>query len=82
MKKEPLEYNTYFVIQSLHFVSRVLGLSPFHIYPNTKCYNGRLCTYSHIILVTVLIILLLYGLYDSILFLDTLIEGVLNPLTH
>jgi hypothetical protein len=56
----------------------VLGLSPFHIYQNTKCHNGRFCTYSHIILVTILIILLLYGLYNSILFLDTFSEGVLN----
>jgi hypothetical protein len=77
-KKEPLERNIYFVLQPLHFVSRILGLSPFHISPNTKCHNGNVCTYSHIILVTVLIILLLLGLYNSMLFLDTLSEGVLN----
>jgi len=67
MKKVPLEYNMYFVMQPPHFVSRELGLSPFHVYPNNKCHNGSVCTYSHIILVTVLIILLLYDLYNSIL---------------
>ena len=63
---------------NLSFLSRILGLSPFHIYPNTKCHNGSVCTYSHIILVTILIILLLHDLYKSILFLDTLSEGLLN----
>ena len=78
MKKEPLEYNIYFVIQPLHFVSKILGLSPFHIYSNTQCHNGSVCNYSHIILVTVSIILLLYGLYNSVIFLDTLSECILN----
>ena len=78
MKKESLEYNIYFVIQPLHFVSKLLGLSPFHIYSNTQCHNGSVCNYSHIILVTVSIILLLYVLYNSIIFLDTFSEYILN----
>ena len=78
MKKEPLKHNIYFVIQPLHFVSRVLGLSPVHIDPKTKCHNGRVCIYSHIILATVMIIFLLYGLYNSILLLYKAGEGLLN----
>jgi len=78
MKKEPLEHNIYFVHQPLHFVSRLLGLSPFHLYPNAKCHNGCVCTYSLFILITVVIILLLYVLYNSILFLVALSEGILN----
>jgi hypothetical protein len=78
MKKEPLEHNIYFFIQPLRSVWRVLGLSPFHIYPNTKCHNESVFTYSHIIFVRVLIILLLCDLYNSILLLDTLSEGLLN----
>jgi hypothetical protein len=78
MKKEPLEYNIYFVIQPLHFVSKLLGLSPFHIYSNSQCHNGSVFNYSHIILVTVSIILLLYVLYNSIIFLDTFSEYILN----
>ena len=67
MKKEPLEHNIYFVIQPLHFVSRILGLSPFHIDPNYKVRNKVGCTFWHIIQATVIILLLLYGLYNSVL---------------
>ena len=67
MKKEPLENNIYFVIQPLHFVSRILGLSPFHIDPNYTFRNKGGCTFCHVIQATVLILLLLYGLYSSVL---------------
>ena len=67
MKKGPLEHNIYFVIQPLHFVSRILGLSPFHIDPNYTFRNKVGCTFCHIIQATVMILLLLYGLYNSVL---------------
>ena len=67
MKKEPLEHNIYFAIQPLHFVSRILGLSPFHIDPNYTFRNKGGCTFCHIIQATLMILLLLYGLYNSVL---------------
>jgi hypothetical protein len=67
MKKEPLEHNIYFVIQPLHFVSRMLGLSPFNINPNYTFRNTGGCTFCHIIQATLLILLLMYGLYNSVL---------------
>ena len=67
MKKEPLEHNIYFVIQPLHFVSRILGLSSFHIDPNYTFRNKFGCTVCHIIQATVMILLLLYGLYNNVL---------------
>jgi len=67
MKKEPLEHNIYFVIQPLHFVSRILGLSPFHIDPNYTFRNKVGCTFCHIIQAAVMILLLLYGLYINVL---------------
>jgi len=67
MKKEPLEHNFYFVTQPLHLVSRILELSPFHVDPNYRfSYKGG-CTSCHIIQTTVMILLFLYGLYDSVL---------------
>jgi uncharacterized membrane protein len=67
MKREPLEHNIYFVIQPLQFVSRILGLSPFHIDPNyTIRYKGD-CTFCHIIQATVMIFLLICTLYYSFL---------------
>ena len=71
MKKEPLEHNIYFAIQPLHFASRILGLSPFHIDPNYTFRNKGGCTICHIIQATLIILLLLYGLYNSVL---TLVE--------
>jgi hypothetical protein len=67
MKKEPLEHNIYFVVQPLHFVSRLLGLSPFHIDPNYTLPNKGGCTFCHKIQATLLILLLLYGLYNSVI---------------
>jgi len=67
MKKEPLEHKIYFVIQPMHFVSRMLGLSPFHIDPDYKFHNTGGCNFCHIIQATLLILLLLYGLYNSVL---------------
>ena len=67
MKNEPLEHNIYFVVQPLHFVSRALGLSPFHIDPNYTFPNKGGCTFCHVIQATVMILLLLYGLYNSVL---------------
>jgi len=67
MKNEPLEHNIYFVVQPLHFVSRALGLSPFHIDPNYTFPNKSGCTFCHIIQATLLILLLLYGSYNSVL---------------
>jgi hypothetical protein len=67
MKKDRLEYNIYFVIQPLHFISRIFGLSPFHIEPNNTFRNKVGCTLCHIIHVTVMAVLLLYGLYKSVL---------------
>jgi hypothetical protein len=67
MKTEPLEHNIYFVIQPLHLLSRVLGLSPFHIDPNYTFRNKGGSSYCHITQATLLILLLLYGLYNSML---------------
>jgi hypothetical protein len=67
MKKEPLEHNTYFAIQPLHFVSRILGLSPFYIDPNYTFRNTVGCTFCHIIQASLTILLLLYGTYSSVL---------------
>ena len=67
MKTEPMEHNIYFVIQPLHYVSRILGLSPFHIDPNYTFRIKCRCTFCHIIQATIMILLLLYGLYISVL---------------
>ena len=67
MKKEPLEHNIYFAIQPLHFVSRILGLSPFHVDPSYTFHNKGGCTFCHIIQETVMILLLLYGSYNEVL---------------
>ena len=71
MRKEPLEHNIYFVIQPLHSVSRILGLSPFHIDPTYTFRNKGGCTSCHIIQAAVMIFLLLYGLCTNVL---TLVE--------
>jgi hypothetical protein len=67
MKREQLEQNIRFVIQPLHFVSRIFALTPFHIDPNYKFRNNGGYTFCHIIHATVVILLLLYGLYKSVL---------------
>jgi hypothetical protein len=67
MKEEPMEHNIYLVIQPLHFVSRILGLSPFHIETNYTFRNKGGCTFCHVIQTTVMIFLLLFGLYSSVL---------------
>jgi len=67
MKKEPLEHNIYFAIQPLHFVSRILGLSPFHVDPSYTFHNKGGGTFCHIIQAAVMILLLLFGLYSSVL---------------
>ena len=67
MKTEQMEHNIYFVIQPLHYVSRILGLSPFHIDPNYTFRNKCRCTFCHIIQATMMILLLLYGLYINVL---------------
>jgi hypothetical protein len=61
MKKEPLVHDIYFIIQRLQFVTRILGLSPFHIDPNYTFRNKGGYTYCHTIQVTVMIFLLLCG---------------------
>ena len=73
MMKKPLEHNVYFVIQPMHFVSRILGLSPFHIDPNYTFRNKGGCTFCRIIQATVMILLLLYGLYNSVF---TFVENI------
>ena len=78
MKKEPLEHNIYFVIQPLHFVSRILGLSPFHIDPNYTFRNKGACTFCHIIQATLIILLLLYGLNKGVLHTAEYSETVLQ----
>jgi hypothetical protein len=67
MKKEPLEHDIYFVIQPLQFVSRILGLSPFHIDPNYTFRNNGCYNYTHIMHVTLMIILLLCSLCYNVL---------------
>ena len=62
-----MEHNIYLVIQPLHFVSRILGLSPFHIETNYTFRNKGGCTFCHVIQTTVMIFLLLFGLYSSVL---------------
>ena len=66
-----MEHNIYFTIQPLHYVSRILGLSPFHVDPNYTFRNKGGCTFCHIIQATIMILLLLYGLLGSVL---TIIE--------
>ena len=78
MKKEPLDHNIYFVIQPLHVVSRILGLSPFHIDPNYALRNKIGCTFCHVIQAAVMILLLLYGLYNSVLTLVEYSEHIFN----
>jgi hypothetical protein len=67
MKTEPLEQNIYFVIQPLYLVSRILGLSPFHIDSNYRFHNEGGSAYCHITQATLLILLIIYGLYNSTL---------------
>jgi hypothetical protein len=67
MKKEQLEQNIYFVIQPLHFVSRILGLSPFHIDTNYTFRNKGGCTFRRIIQAAVMILFSLYGLCNNVL---------------
>jgi hypothetical protein len=51
----------------MQFVSRILGLSPFHIDTNYTFRNKGGYTYSHIIQATVMIFLLLGGLCNNVL---------------
>ena len=67
MKTEQMEHNIYFVIQPLHYVSRILGLSPFHIDPNCTFRNKGGCTFYRIMQATMMILFLLYCLYISVL---------------
>ena len=67
MKNEPMEHNIYFAIQPLDFLSRILGISPFLVDPNYTLRNKCGGTFCHIIQATVMILLLLYGLYNSVL---------------
>jgi hypothetical protein len=68
MKKSPLERNIYFVIQPLHFVSKIFGLSPLHIDPKHKCDSERTCICFHVSLATFMAVLLLYGLHNNIMY--------------
>jgi hypothetical protein len=77
-KKEPLEHNFYFVIQPLHFVSRILGLSPFHIDPNYTFRDKAGCTFCHITQATVMILQSLCGACNSVLTLGEYNEPTLN----
>jgi hypothetical protein len=78
MKNELIQQDIYFVIQPLHFVSKVLGLSSFHIDPKHKRGNERVSIVSHNILVTFMIITLLYGFYNSILYAIYFSEPIFN----
>jgi hypothetical protein len=64
-----LEKNIYFVIQPLQFLSRIIGLSPFHIDPNYTYRNKGGYIFCHIIQAIVMIILLLCGLCTNVLIL-------------
>jgi hypothetical protein len=74
MTKSSNEYNIYFIIQPLHFMSKIFGLSPLHIDPEHDCDNKRTCTCFHVSLATFMMALLIYGLYHSIIFTNVLIE--------
>jgi hypothetical protein len=74
MRKSPLEHNIYFVIQPLHFVSKLFGLSPLHVDPKHKCHNERACNCFHVSLAIFMAVVLLYGLYNNIMYMSIMIE--------
>jgi hypothetical protein len=74
MKETSVEHNIYFVIQFLHFVSKIFGLSPLHIDPEHECDKKRACICFHATLVTFMMAVLLYGFYNSLIFTNELIE--------
>jgi hypothetical protein len=71
MKKSTIKQDIYFVIQPLHLVSKILGLSPWHIDPKYKWQNERTWFYIHVSLIIFMTVLVLYGFCESIIYITT-----------
>ncbi|KDR19122.1 hypothetical protein L798_07004 [Zootermopsis nevadensis] len=78
MKEEPFEHDVHFVIQPLHFVSKIFGMCPFHIDPKYRYDNERLCNVLHNMLATFMIVMLLFGLYSNMVYATELIDPTFN----
>ncbi|KDR19121.1 hypothetical protein L798_07003, partial [Zootermopsis nevadensis] len=60
--------DVHFVIQPLHFVSKIFGLCPFHIDPKFRYDNERLCNVLHNLLATFMIVMFFFGLYSTMIY--------------
>jgi hypothetical protein len=68
MKEPTFDPDIYYVIQPVQFASKLLGLSPWHIDPKYKCYNQRAYVYFHFLLCAIMIVKILYGLCENIIY--------------
>jgi hypothetical protein len=78
MKESSFENDIYFVTKPLHFASKILGLSPWHIDPKYKCQNERACFYIHASLAAIMVVLILFGMCDSFIYAGTYSDPIFN----
>jgi hypothetical protein len=78
MKESSFVNDIYFVTKPLHLVSKLLGLSPWHIDTRHKWHNERNCVYIHASLTAIMVVLILYGMCDSFIHAETYSDPTFN----